>query len=133
MVSYLLVIATIYIHSIFADICSVDKCHDALNKCQKDDSCKDLLNMYKDKCSDVVQSNFSMCSDDCKQAIHKIYGHPIGYKLKCCDCGMAGHQEDTKSTECFIEQSNIIDHCNVNDDDCVDCKVKGNENVFIDT
>jgi len=108
------------------DICSVDKCHEALNKCQKDDSCKYLLNTYKDKCRDLLQSNASTCSNDCKQAIYMIYRHPIGYKLKCCDCWMENHQQDISTIQCITEQSNVIDYCDVNDDDCVDCKVKGN-------
>jgi len=88
--------------------------------------CKDLLNIYKGKCSDILQSNSSVCSDDCKQAIHMVYRHPIGNKLKCCDCGMGSHQLDVGGVRCFTEQQNVLDYCDVNDDDCVDCKVKGN-------
>jgi len=101
------------------DICSVDKCHDALDKCQKNESCRNILHMYKDKCSDVLQSNITICSNDCKQAVFMLYQHPIGYKLKCCDCGMVSH------IQCFTERSNVMNYCDVNDDDCIDCKVRG--------
>lgn len=120
--------AIIYSFCNAIDFCSVDKCYDVLDQCQQNDSCRNLLNTINRKCSDVLYSNitrFTTCPDHCKQSLYKLYKHPIGYKLKCCDCGMVEHHQDVSVIQCFTQHSNVMNYCDINDDDCVDCKVRG--------
>ena len=59
-------------------------------RCQNNVTCSDLYNTVAEKCNSVLQFDKPVCSDDCRQAVIQLHTHPIGSRLRCCDCGWSG-------------------------------------------
>ena len=120
---------------LLVDTCAVGNCMELEERCKRNETCKQLLNSFQTKCGYFKSSlaNISSrptCSRDCKQAIDELFGSSFGHKLKCCDCGLYDPIPPVSPSMTVVKTCHMLrgifeKYCNLTNDECVDCKSRG--------